>query len=135
LVNRGDVTRAYMNQNDLCAVYRISVGATKCLLSGDASISAWESILASRTATDSPLAADLLLVPHHGSRNSLDANIASRLLKPAGSVAVLEPNSRYGLPHPEVLQLLEDFNAEVLNPQIHPLQFVLFRDGLYVKRS
>jgi beta-lactamase superfamily II metal-dependent hydrolase len=122
-----------LTPNDACAVYRVGVGITTCLLTGDASINAWETLIAAQDRTSSQLAADLLLVPHHGSRSSLNANIASRLLKPAGSIAVFEPLARYGLPHQDVLHLLESLNAEVLSAQDQPLHFVLFEDGLYAK--
>ncbi|OAI45814.1 hypothetical protein AYO44_12370 [Planctomycetaceae bacterium SCGC AG-212-F19] len=121
--------------NDLCAVYRASVGSTNCLLTGDASIRAWETLIAARDRTSSPLAADLLMVPHHGSRGSLNQSIAARLLKPGRSLAVLEPLARHRLPHSEVLDLLDAMNTEVVSFEDRPLHFVLFQDGLYVRRT
>lgn len=35
----------------------------------------------------------------------------------------------------DVLHLLEALNAEVVSTEDRPLHFVLFQDGLYVKRS
>jgi beta-lactamase superfamily II metal-dependent hydrolase len=88
-----------------------------------------------RDRTASPLAADLFMVPHHGSSGSLNQSIAARLLKPGKSVAVLEPLARHRLPHSEVLDLLDAMNAEVVSSEDHPLHFVLFQDGLYVRHT
>ena len=62
------IKRGHLMPNDLCAVYRVSVGSTNCLFTGDASISAWKTLIESSDQTCSPLAADLFMVPHHGSQ-------------------------------------------------------------------
>jgi beta-lactamase superfamily II metal-dependent hydrolase len=116
-------------------VYRVSVGSVTCLLTGDASVDAWETLIASGNRTSEQFSTDLLLVPHHGSRHSLNADIAARLLKPTGSIAVVDPLARHGLPHQDVIYLLEGMNSKVLSSQDNPLQFVPFADGLYEKRG
>ncbi len=88
--------------NDLSCVLKVSAGARSMLLTGDIEKTA-EAELVSRGAA--MLAADVLLVPHHGSRSSssaefLDAVGASAAVIPVGY------RNRFGQPSAEVLDRL-----------------------------
>ncbi len=60
-----------------------------------------------------PDGVDVLKVGHHGSKKSLDAELAARLAPSVALVGVGESN-RYGHPAPAVLDALEAAGARVL---------------------
>ncbi len=84
--------------NDASLVLHVTVAATGVLLPGDLGARA-EAALA---ATAGDLRADLLLLPHHGSRTSGSDTL---LAATAAQVAVASApcHGRFGMPHPEVV--------------------------------
>ena len=89
--------------NTLSCVLRItSANGTAALLAGDIE-SAQEQALVARAA---PLKANLLLLPHHGSKTSSSAVFLSAV-QPRTALVQAAYRSRFGHPAPEVLQRLQ----------------------------
>ena len=89
--------------NDLSCVLKVSAGARSMLLTGDIEKIS-EAELVERGAA--ALAADVLLVPHHGSRSSSSA----AFLAAVGAQAAVVPagyRNRFGHPHADVLERLK----------------------------
>jgi competence protein ComEC len=86
--------------NNLSCVLKISAGARSMLLTGDIErLAEAELVMRDRAA----LTADVLLVPHHGSRTSSSAEFLAAV-RPAAAVIPVGYRSRFGHPHPEVLE-------------------------------
>jgi competence protein ComEC len=90
-------------------VLRLEHGTTSTLLAGDIE-SEVESELVER---GDPLDADLLKVPHHGSRTSSSAAFLAAVT-PQTAVVSLGENNPFGYPHRQVLERLEQAGARVL---------------------
>jgi competence protein ComEC len=91
--------------NDLSCVLKVSAGARSMLLTGDIEKPAEAQLLA--RAPDA-LRADVLLVPHHGSRtSSSDAFLAA--VRPSVAVVPVGYRNRFGHPNAEVLARLAPF--------------------------
>ncbi len=85
--------------NDLSCVLKVSAGARSMLLTGDIEKSAETEMLARDSAA---LSADVLLVPHHGSRtSSSEAFLAA--VRPAAAVVPVGYRNRFGHPNGDVL--------------------------------
>lgn len=87
--------------NEGSCVLRITAGGQAALLPGDVSSLVEERLL----ATGVPLAADVLVLGHHGSRHSSSA----RFLAAVGAthaIASAGHHNRFGHPHPDVLSRL-----------------------------
>lgn len=88
--------------NNLSCVLKVSAGGRSMLLTGDIELAA-EADLVKRAAPS--LAADVLLVPHHGSRTSSSAAFLAAV-RPAVAVIPVGYRSRFGHPHGDVLERL-----------------------------
>jgi competence protein ComEC len=100
--------RSELNESSI--VLRASVeGAGSVLIAGDAERAAQADLLAT---AGTGVAADVLVVPHHGSRT----NDPEFLVAVGARVAVISAGrgNRHGHPHPEVVELLERTGARVL---------------------
>jgi competence protein ComEC len=86
--------------NNLSCVLKVSAGGRSMLLTGDIERLAEAELLAREGAA---LAADVLLVPHHGSRTSSSAEFLAAV-RPAAAVIPVGYRSRFGHPHAEVLE-------------------------------
>jgi competence protein ComEC len=85
--------------NDLSCVLKVSAGGRSMLLTGDIEKPAEAEMLAGNAAA---LSADVLLVPHHGSRtSSSEAFLAA--VRPAAAVIPVGYRNRFGHPNGEVL--------------------------------
>jgi competence protein ComEC len=84
--------------NETSLTLRLTWGATSVLLTGDVERDAEASLLA---ATPAALAADVLKVPHHGSRTS-SAPAFLDAVRPRVAVISVGAENRYHLPAPEV---------------------------------
>lgn len=98
LLERVDAADPDLTENDASLVLRVGWGRTALLLPGDLE----EAGEAAALAAGRPLAADLVKVPHHGSRRSSTAPFA-RAVAPAFAVASVGAGNRYGFPHPEAV--------------------------------
>jgi len=86
--------------NDLSCVLKVEAGGRSMLLTGDIEKPAEAELLARDRAA---LAADVLLVPHHGSRTSSTGELLAAVQAPAAVVPVGYRN-RFGHPNAEVLE-------------------------------
>jgi competence protein ComEC len=86
-------------RNDRSCVLRVRAGHHALLLTGDIEARA-EAVLAHRLPHR--LAADVLVVPHHGSRTSSSAKLLEAV-QPTWALIPVGFANRYGHPHPEVV--------------------------------
>jgi competence protein ComEC len=93
--------------NDRSCVLRISAGGRAMLLTGDIERAAEQKVAALPEAR-----AEVLLVPHHGSRSSSSAEFLAAV-RPAIAVVPVGYRSRFGHPDPGVLARYESLGARV----------------------
>ncbi len=96
--------------NDSC-VLAVQAGTARLLLSGDIEAAAEARLL--RHGTD-PLAADLLVVPHHGSRTSSTTAFV-RAVAPDYALFATGYRNRYHFPYPGVVARYVAIHARVLD--------------------
>ena len=96
--------------NDNSLVLRIDHGPHSFLFTGDAELHAEQHLLANGT----PLQADVLKVGHHGSRTSTTPAFLDAV-SPTIAIISAGPGNRYGHPHAEVLERLQEGVPEVYN--------------------
>lgn len=96
--------------NDLSCVLQVSAGGRAMLLTGDIEHPS-EQRLVTREGRD--LAADVLLVPHHGSRTSSNEQFLAAV-RPSLAIVPTGYRNRFGHPSPEVLARYAALDARVL---------------------
>ncbi|MCS6800049.1 MAG: DNA internalization-related competence protein ComEC/Rec2 [Myxococcota bacterium] len=101
--------------NDDSLVLRVRFGRRAFLFPGDVEVDGERSLL--RTAAHA-LRADVLKVPHHGSRTSSSAAWLATV-RPTLAVISAGRANRHGHPHPEVLRRLREAGADVLQTALH----------------
>ena len=101
--------------NDGSVVARLSYGATSIMLTGDASAKTEKIILSQYEGTK--LESDILKVGHHGSRSSSSDSFV-RAVSPLYAVISDGRDNKYGHPHPEVLDTLTQFGAQILRTDL-----------------
>ncbi len=89
-------------------------GRGLAMLPGDAERRALDGVL--RPGTE--LSADVLVLPHHGSRSSLRPELYRRI-GASWAVAACGPGNRFGFPHPEVVRACEAAGSDVLTTADH----------------
>ena len=95
--------------NDLSCVLRVSVASSQALLTGDIeAVSEIELVTSRRDA----LAADVLVVPHHGSRTSSTSSFIDAV-SPRYAVFTVGHRNRYGHPRADVVGRYVRANAEI----------------------
>jgi competence protein ComEC len=99
-------------RNDRSCVLRVSTAAGSMLLTGDIEAAAEASLVAR-----AHLKADVLLVPHHGSRSSSTPQFIAAVA-PRWAVIPVGYRSRFGHPHASVLERYGDANASVLRTDL-----------------
>ncbi|MDP2327023.1 MAG: DNA internalization-related competence protein ComEC/Rec2 [Dehalococcoidia bacterium] len=109
VVTRG---RAHASSNDASLVLLVTMGERRILLPADieASAEAW------LIESGQPLAADVLVIPHHGSRTSSTPTFVEAVA-PAVAVVSAGAGNPFGHPLPEVLARYE--GAAVLRTDLH----------------
>ncbi len=100
--------RAGLSPNDASLVLRIEHGETAFLFTGDI-----ESAGEGEALAAGGLAADVVKVPHHGSRGSSTAAFA-RAVHPRLAVVSAGRGNRFGFPHEEAVARWREVGAEVL---------------------
>ncbi|MCW8840407.1 MAG: DNA internalization-related competence protein ComEC/Rec2 [Gammaproteobacteria bacterium] len=94
--------------NDHSCVLRVDAGGDSLLITADIEAGAEQSLLAS----GEPLAADILVAPHHGSKSSSSpAFIAA--VAPEHVLFSVGYRNRYGFPHPQVVQRYDAAGARL----------------------
>ncbi|MDD2775678.1 MAG: DNA internalization-related competence protein ComEC/Rec2 [Gallionella sp.] len=99
-----------VHDNDQSCVLRISIGQQHILLVGDIEKLAEARLLNQHRAE---LAANLLVVPHHGSKSSSSDEFVAAVL-PEYAVFTVGYRNRFGHPRPEITQRYSDAGAELL---------------------
>jgi len=95
--------------NNDSLVLRLTYGERHVLLPGDIERPLESELL----AAELPLAADVLKVPHHGSRTSASGEFLAQVAPPLAIISVGAQNP-HGHPHPEVLARLRAAGARIL---------------------
>ncbi len=95
--------------NNASLVLRISHGEKRVLFTGDMESIVEKTLL----AADVNLAADILKVPHHGSKSSSTLEFL-KAVQPKVAVISAGKNNSYGHPHPDVLARLTAIGAKIL---------------------
>lgn len=105
--------REFENANNSSIVFRLIYGRTIFYFSGDAEKQVEEKILATHT----DIHADVLKVPHHGSKTaSSDALI--KMIKPAYAVISLGMNNSFKFPHKETIDTLTKYGVKILRTDL-----------------
>jgi competence protein ComEC len=100
------------NKNSIVA--KLYYGNTSFLFTGDAPLEV-EDYLAKTYGME--LDSQVLKVAHHGSKNSLSESFLS-VVSPDFSVISASINNRYGHPHKEVLDFLENIKSKILETSV-----------------
>lgn len=115
--------------NALSCVLRISGGGRVALLVGDIErpqeerLVAWAAGLQTGTGQASPLRADVLLVPHHGSKTSSSASFLDAV-QPRLAIVQAGYRNRFGHPAPPVLERYRERGIPVVaSPQCGALRW------------
>jgi competence protein ComEC len=101
-------------ENDRSLVLRLQYGAVRLLLTGDIQ-HATERWLLTHGAD---LRADILQVPHHGSRTSTSLAFVQRV-RPQVGIISLGAGNPYGHPHPRVLRVLASQHVCIFRTDYH----------------
>lgn len=100
-----------MESNTASIVAQLVYGDTEFLLTGDSPKSI-EKYLISLDGKD--LKSDVLKVGHHGSKTSSNASFIG-MASPDFAIISAGEDNRYGHPHKEVLETLEQFEVKIIN--------------------
>ncbi|AOY76487.1 ComEC/Rec2 family competence protein [Clostridium formicaceticum] len=100
----------YENLNDYSAVVKITWGNTSLLLTGDVERISEEEMVVSKE----DLKVDVLLIPHHGSNSSSTQEFLDKTSPQYGIISSGKEN-KYGHPHKELLERLEENNIAFYN--------------------
>ena len=117
--------RASAEPNDSSLVFKMEFAGMSALMTGDIGFGA-ESYLVGRDEQD--LRADILKVPHHGSKNSTGAAFLASVRPRLAVIEVGE--NRYGHPAPAALERLEAAGAAFLRTDLAGTVSILPRDGV-----
>jgi competence protein ComEC len=98
-------------RNDSSCVLRIEAGGRVALLPGDIGKHVEARLLHLHA---DQLRADLLLIPHHGSRGSSSGDFLTQV-RPSVAVASVGAGNRFGLPKAEVIDRYRELGARVLS--------------------
>lgn len=121
-----------INQNDYCAIFSLDVGPRRFLATGDAELKAWNQIFEYTSDANGDLKSDALILPHHGSRNAMTADVLSRLVKEKEFIAIVEPNRRFRLPHDETLNAVRALGGRIVVCDNEPVSLTIEPDGIRV---
>ena len=97
--------------NDGSVVAKLSYGNTSFVLTGDAPIETEKIILAENSKDK--LKSDVLKLGHHGSRTSTSKEFLEAVSPEVALISVGTKN-KYGHPHQEILNLLDEFKMKIL---------------------
>jgi competence protein ComEC len=114
-------------ENDASLVLRVAFGATAFLLPGDVEAAGEAAALAGGRT----LAADVVKVPHHGSRTSSSAPFVAAV-HPRWAAVSVGAGNRFGFPHPEALGRWTAAGATVARTDEGAIRFL--SDGVTVRR-
>lgn len=98
----------FKNSNNTSIVSRLNFNEISFLFTGDA----YKSVEKELLKRGIELISDVLKVGHHGSKTSTSEEFLEKVLPEIAVVQVGE--NKYGHPHPEVLEILKNFDIKVL---------------------
>jgi len=101
--------------NDGSIVARLTYGDTKIMLTGDASVKTEKIILEENSQEQ--LKSNILKVGHHGSRTSTSFEFL-KVINPSYAFISDGKDNKYGHPHKEILDELNQFGAKVLRTDL-----------------
>ena len=101
--------------NDGSVVAILSYGETSVMLTGDATSETEKIVLAGNSA--GALDVDILKVGHHGSKTSTSENFI-KTITPEYALISSDGGEKYGHPHQEVLDTLENFDVKILRTDL-----------------
>ncbi len=110
ILNRKDDASANTSANDSSVVLKITLGNRAFLLTGDIEREAENELLADSSLD---LRADVIKVPHHGSRTSSTDGFVNRVRANTAVISVSR-RSRFGHPHPEIVARWRESGASVV---------------------
>lgn len=119
-------TRDRLGENDASLVLRVSYGDTALLFTGDVEAQG-EAAAVARGGLD----ADVVKVPHHGSRTS-SSEAFTRAVHPELAIVSVGRDNRFGFPHPEAVARWRATGATVLRTDEGAIR--LLSDGRRVRR-
>ncbi len=103
------------NSNDGSIVAKLTYGTTSIMLTGD-STKETENIILSNS-TNSQLGSNILKVGHHGSHTSTSKSFV-KAVSPKYAVISLGKNNKYGHPHKETLETLQEFGVKIFRTDL-----------------
>ncbi len=115
-----------LSGNDASLVLRVRYGRTAFLFPGDVEAAGEEAAV-----RRGGLAADVVKVPHHGSRTSSSPGLVAAV-RPRFAVVSVGATNRFGFPRPETLERWRVSGAEVLRTDGGAIRFL--SDGAQVRR-
>ncbi len=124
VLHPGPETYPRSAENNGSLVLALRLGHRRVLLTGDVEAAAEEDLL----ARGADLSADVLKVPHHGSRTSTTPAFLERVSPRLALVGVGRRN-RFGHPGPEVIERLAAAGARTFRTDLHGDVSLLFREG------
>lgn len=101
---------ANKESNDTSYVFFVTIGTTRVLLMGDASVKVEQELI--RVFPD--LRADILKIGHHGSRSST-SDAFLRHVQPSIAIVSAGKDNPYGHPHKEVVERLKFHNIRIVD--------------------
>jgi competence protein ComEC len=117
-----------LGDNDASLVLRVRHGAVALLFPGDIEAAGEAALL----AAGADLSAQVVKVPHHGSRLSSSAALAAAV-RPRWAVVSLATGNRFGFPHDEALGRWRAAGAEILRTDEGAIRFL--SDGKTIRRA
>jgi competence protein ComEC len=119
--------RGELTENDASLVLRVSFGTTAWLFPGDVEAAGEAAALAGGRA----LSADVVKVPHHGSRTSSTQPFVAAV-RPGWAAVSVGVGNRFGFPHAETVARWREAGAEVVRTDEGAIRFL--SDGAEVRR-
>jgi competence protein ComEC len=110
-------------RNDGSCVLRISAGGRSILLTGDIERAAELELAAGAGASS-----DVIVVPHHGSRTSSSPELLAAVA-PRWAIVPVGYRSRFGHPHPQVLERYRAAGAAIVRTDLDGAVHVLLKQG------
>ncbi|WP_455208405.1 DNA internalization-related competence protein ComEC/Rec2, partial [Kaarinaea lacus] len=116
--------------NNMSCVVQITTQSEKLLLTGDMERQVETQLVKYFSSNDDNLKADILVVPHHGSRSSSSEQFV-QAVTPKYALFSVGYRNRYGLPKRDVVERYQRVGATVLNTNTSgAMTFVLGNDQL-----
>lgn len=101
------------DENLFSVVLSFEYGKSRVILGSDMPTGGWRDILELAERYNWPLSAQVVKVPHHGSRAANPRSLWTYLTQGCRSLALwTRPKSVYGLPHEDVLRMIESMSAQ-----------------------